>query len=241
MLRAVSPPSLYAFTLLAAVALSGFFWWRLARRDSRLFLLYLGALFGALIGAKLGWFIAEGWMRIGRPHFWLMLATGKTIVGGLLGGYLAVEWLKRGFGMKGATGDWFAMVVPLGIALGRIGCIRQGCCTGVPWTGWCAVPDAFGVPRWPSAQIELGFNLLAALVFLGMRRRHLFSGQHFHLYLIGYGVFRFLHEFMRTTPREVEVFSGYQLLALACVAVGVGGFLKRTHEDRCTVREVNFF
>ncbi|MGH8048095.1 MAG: prolipoprotein diacylglyceryl transferase [Chthoniobacterales bacterium] len=225
-------PPVYAFTMLGAVVVAGVFWWRLARRDGRLFALYLAALFGALIGAKLGWFLAEGWRDIGHPQFLIALATGKTILGGLLGGYLAVEWAKRVLGFEGMTGDWFAMIVPLGIALGRVGCIVQGCCGGVPWNGWCAVRDAHGVARWPSAEIELGFNLLAALVFFGMRRRHELPGQHFHLYLMAYGAFRFLHEFLRDTPRELVMFSGYQLLALACFAVGAIGFARRARQSR---------
>jgi phosphatidylglycerol:prolipoprotein diacylglycerol transferase len=226
----VSLPPLYAATMLAAIVLTGIFWTRLARRDSRLLLLYLGALFGALIGAKLGWFLAEGWAFIGRPGFWLALATGKTIVGGLLGGYLAVEALKPVLGYTAPTGDWFAMVVPLGIALGRLGCIRQGCCGGVPWQGWCAVHGAGGIARWPSPQVEFAFNLLAALVFFGMRRRGELPGQHFHLYLMAYGAFRFFHEFLRATPREFGPVSGYQILALGCVAAGAIGFARRARQ-----------
>jgi phosphatidylglycerol:prolipoprotein diacylglycerol transferase len=224
----VNLPPLYALTTLAAMVLCGVFWWRLARKDSHLFLLYLGALFGALIGAKIGWFVAEGWREVGEPYFWLMFATGKTILGGLLGGFLTVELLKRVLGVRRPTGDWFATVVPLGIAIGRIGCIREGCCLGVPWDGWCAVKDAHGMPRWPSAQLELAFNLLAAAVFFVLRRRGVLPGQHFHLYLIAYGLFRFLHEFARETPREVGPFSGYQVLALACVVAGVTGFVRRS-------------
>ncbi len=234
MLRSVNLPPLYALTMLGAITLAGIFWWRLARRDGRLFFLYLIALFGALAGAKLGWFIAEGWREIGHPQFLIALATGKTIVGGLIGGYLAVEWGKRALGFSGVTGDWFAMVVPLGIALGRVGCLVQGCCGGMPWNGWCAVVDAQGMARWPSAEMELAFNLLAALTFFLMRRGRLLRGQHFHIYLMAYGLFRFFHEFVRDTQREIGVFSGYQLLALLCFAVGVVGFVRRANGQRGT-------
>jgi phosphatidylglycerol:prolipoprotein diacylglycerol transferase len=217
----------YAALFLVAVGLSGWFWFRLARRDHRLFLLYLAALFGALAGAKLGWLFAEGWRDFGRPDFWLALATGKTILGGLLGGYLAVEWLKRVLGYHAPTGDWFATVVPLGIALGRVGCLRAGCCLGVPWDGPCALVDRAGLARWPAVPLETAFNLAAALTFFVLRRRGVLLGQHFHLYLIAYGAFRFLHETLRTTPRDFGPVSGYQLLSLACVAVGLVGFRRR--------------
>ena len=41
--------------------LSLVFWTRLARRDDRLLLVYLGALAGAFLGAKLVYLFAEGW------------------------------------------------------------------------------------------------------------------------------------------------------------------------------------
>jgi phosphatidylglycerol:prolipoprotein diacylglycerol transferase len=222
----------YSVALLAAISLSGWFWFRLARRDHRLFLLYLGALFGALAGAKLGWFFAEGWQMLGASQFWLALVTGKTILGGLLGGYFTVEILKRALGYQAPTGDWFATVVPLGIALGRIGCLRAGCCLGAPWNGVCALPDRAGILRWPAVPMEIGFNLLAAGIFFGMRRRGILPGQHFHLYLIAYGTFRFLHEFVRDTPRAFGGLTGYQILALACVATGAIGFVRRAAVDQ---------
>ena len=55
-----------------------------------------------------------------------------------------------------------------------------------------------------------------------MRRRHWLTGQHFHIYLMAYGVFRCAHELMRATPKPFAGFSGYQLLGLAtAIAAGV--------------------
>lgn len=42
-----------------------------------------------------------------------------------------------------------------------------------------------------------------------------------------YGAFRFAHEFLRATPRVTGAFSGYQIAALACVALGAGRFVVR--------------
>ena len=46
-------------------------------------------------------------------------------------------------------------------------------------------------------------------------------GQLFHLYLLCYGIFRFWHEFHRATPKWFGEFSGYQLGALALIALGL--------------------
>ena len=53
------------------------------------------------------------------------------------------------------------------------------------------------------------------------------SGQHFHLYLIAYGSFRFVHEFWRDTPQIFVPFSGYQIASLLLVTLGVVGFWRR--------------
>ncbi|MCX6865843.1 MAG: prolipoprotein diacylglyceryl transferase [Verrucomicrobia bacterium] len=60
-----------------------------------------------------------------------------------------------------------------------------------------------------------------------LRWRTILPGQHFHIYLIAYGVFRFFHEFFRDTPRLIGPFSGYQFLALGVAGMGAAGFLLR--------------
>ena len=54
------------------------------------------------------------------------LLGGKTIVGGLIGGLIAVEWIKRRLGVVVATGDLLVLPLMLGIAIGRIGCFLSG-------------------------------------------------------------------------------------------------------------------
>src|SRR4029450_7582226 len=105
-------------------------WARVAKRDSRLVLIYIAALGGAFFGAKLVYLGAEGWLHWHDENRWLILATGKSITGALLGGYAAVEIAKGQLGYTRATGDWFAVISPLAIMLGRVGCITHGCCLG---------------------------------------------------------------------------------------------------------------
>ena len=91
--------------------------------------------------------------------------------------------------------------------------------------------DAQGVARWPAVPLELAFNIAAIVIFLLLSRRGLMRGQHFHLYLIAYGAFRFAHEFMRATPRVVFGMSGYQVAAVACTVLGVWGFVRRRRQS----------
>ena len=141
---------------------------------------------------------------------------------------MAVEIAKRMVGYTGVTGDWFAVIAPVGIILGRVGCVLHGCCLGrVCEASWFTMNDATGAARWPAALVELFFNALALAVVLLLRQRKLFPGQLFHLYLIAYGLFRFAHEFLRDTPQIIGPISGYQIAALGCVALGTTGFVLR--------------
>ncbi|HWY75811.1 MAG TPA: prolipoprotein diacylglyceryl transferase family protein [Verrucomicrobiae bacterium] len=218
----------YGWLMLGGIGITIVFWSRLARRDERLLMVYVAALIGAFLGAKVIYILAEGWMHFGAPDMWLQLATGKSILGALLGGYVAVELAKKCVGYSGATGDWFACIAPIGIIVGRIGCLLHGCCQGIACQpAWFTLNDPNGVARWPAVPVEIIFNVAAAIVFFTMRWRNKLPGQHFHLYLIAYGIFRFFHEFVRQEPRILGPFSGYQMAALAVFVLGIGGFLRR--------------
>ena len=217
--------------MLAGIFVSIIFWSRVARRDERLVIIYVAALTGAFLGAKIVYLAAEGWLHWHDKNRWIELATGKSITGALLGGYAAVEITKRFLRYRSATGDWFAIIVPLGIVLGRVGCMLHGCCLGRPCeASWFTMNDSAGVARWPAALVELLFNAVMFGVGLFLRRKKILPGQHFHIYLIAYGWFRFAHEFLRDTPQILGPISGYQMAALAIVALGAFGFWQRKKE-----------
>ena len=222
----------YGWLMLGGIVVSLVLWSRIARRDERLLFIYIAALMGAFLGAKIVYILAEGWLYFGQPDMWLQLATGKTILGALLGGYGAVELAKKFLGYKRATGDWFALICPVGIIMGRIGCLLHGCCLGkVCQPSWFTVADVNGTARWPAVPLEMLFNLVAIVVFAILRKRQKLPGQHFHLYLMSYGIFRLAHEFYRDTPAIIGPFSGYQIAAAAVAALGWAGFLKRQKEQ----------
>jgi phosphatidylglycerol:prolipoprotein diacylglycerol transferase len=222
----------YSWLMLAGIAVSLALWSRLARRDERLLTIYVAALVSAFLGAKLMYLAAEGWMFWASPERWRIWATGKTILGALLGGYAGVEVAKKLTGYTQPTGDRFALIAPVGIILGRLGCLLHGCCLGRECAPhWWTLRDAHGIERWPAVPAEIAFNGIALAVFFILRRCALLPGQHFHLYLIGYGLFRFAHEFLRATARVGSGFTGYHLAALAVLVLGVLGFLRRRRES----------
>src|SRR5215469_9709215 len=61
----------------------------------------LWALFGGLVGAKLGEFLAEGWpISISPLTIFDATAGGRALLGGLLGGWVAAELSKRKMGIR---------------------------------------------------------------------------------------------------------------------------------------------
>ena len=218
----------YGWLMLAGIFVSIFLWSQLIKRDDRLVLVYVAALTGAFLGAKLVYLGAEGWLHWHDPNRWVILATGKSITGALLGGYAAVEIAKRFLKYKGVTGDWFAIIVPAGVMIGRIGCMINGCCLGkVCNASWFTINDVNGVPRWPASQMEFIFNALMLGLILLLRWGRIAPGQLFHIYLMAYGIFRFFHEFLRDTPQILGPISGYQIAALGIFALGAAGFVRR--------------
>ena len=215
----------YGWLMLAGILVSLTLWSRMVKRDSRLVLIYIAALAGAFVGAKLVYFGAEGWLHWRDENRWVVLATGKSITGALLGGYAGVEIAKKLLGYTGTTGDWFALIAPIGIMLGRVGCVMHGCCLGRACNAtWFTIQDSHGIARWPASEVDFLFNAFALAGILLLRRRRLFPDQHFHIYLIAYGAFRFFHEFLRNTPPLLGPISGYQIASLAVMGLGLAGF-----------------
>lgn len=228
--------SFYTLLLMAGIGISFLTWRRLAARDGRLLFIYIGALVCAFAGAKIAFFFAEGAALWNHPDRWIAYLTGKSILGALLGGYLGVEAAKKISGYTAPTGDLFAIIAPLGILLGRTGCLLQGCCQGIPCArSWYAMTGPDGTPRWPAVPMEMLFNLSALIAILVLRHLRILTGQHFHIYLMAYGAFRFLLEFARETPALAFGWSGYQFLSLAVFALGAAGFVHRSMTARAGI------
>lgn len=221
---AMQPISPNAWIFPAALLLSLAVWWFLPSRDvprRKLLVIYAFGLLGALLGAKLAFLLAEGW-RV-KDDLAALLA-GRSITGALLGGYMGVESGKKLVDVTRSTGDRFAIIAPLGIALGRVSCLVHGCCPGVACSPhWWTITDKSGIPRWPASLAEMAFNLafLAWALWAAARRRH--TNNRFSVYLIAYGLFRFAHEFARDNPPipGLGPISGYHLVAAGIALFGV--------------------
>ena len=92
--------------------------------------------------------------------------------------------------------DFIITAIPLGHALGRVGCYLNGCCYGQAWEGWGAV-RVEGLNRYPVQLYEAVANLLIYVLVLAKYRLRRREGDALCLYLLVYPVTRFLLEFLR--------------------------------------------
>jgi len=181
------------------------------------------AAVGALIGSRLLG-LAEQWPTVeaahaqGRLLALLISPGGKTIVGGLLGGWLGVEIAKSISGIHRRTGDLFALPLCVGIAVGRIGCLVAGLAddtygkpTSLPW----AVNLGDGIGRHPVQIYEILFLALLGIVL--SKRAKLPEGTRFRIFLGGYLAWRVAIDFLKTQP----LIHGLNLIQWSCLA----GFL----------------
>jgi len=176
----------------------------------------LGALAGArLLGIAEQWpTVMEAW-RHGKVFALLVAPGGKTIIGGLLGGWFAVEAVKLATGIKTRTGDLFAVPLCVGIAVGRIGCFVAGLAddtygkpTSLPW----AVDLGDGIGRHPVQIYEIVFLVLVG-IFLGSKRQWR-EGARFRIFMGSYLGWRFLIDFIKPQP----LVAGLNLIQWSCLA-----------------------
>lgn len=129
----------YAFNALAFGVGAVVYWSESRRRQLHPGMMREVALVGALCGVVLA--ALTQWAVNAFAHgLEPAAANGRTIIGGVLGGWLGVEVTKRRLGIPISTGPLWALSIAAGEAVGRIGCWFHGCCFGrvcsLPWAVW---------------------------------------------------------------------------------------------------------
>jgi phosphatidylglycerol:prolipoprotein diacylglycerol transferase len=192
------------------------------------------AVLGVILGGRLGYvlFYKPAHYAANPLEIFAIWQGGMSFHGGLLG-VIAAMWLyarRHGVDFLRLM-DFLAPLCPLGIAAGRLGNFINGelygRVTDLPWG--MVFRHAGDAPRHPSQLYQFALEGLALFVLLWWfsakpRPRGQVSG----LFLIGYGVFRFLAEF----AREPDAFLGTlalgltmgQWLCLPMIAAGIALF-----------------
>ena len=201
--------------------------WTVDQVDTLLFNSFMGVFIGGRVGDvffyNLDRFLQE------PLYLFRVWEGGMSFHGGLIGVIVAMIWTsysqKRNFWQ---TADFVAPLIPFGLGLGRIGNFINlelwGRETDVPWA-MIFPNDPLLLPRHPSQLYEAfleGIVLFAILNIFIKKPRPM--GSVAGLFLIGYGIFRFIVEYVREPEVEnfFEVITRGQAL---CLPMIIGGAL----------------
>lgn len=155
-----------------------------------------------IIGARIAYVLADLSYFTKNPNLIIRVDQGGLIYyGGFIGAAIAALIYARIKRMPLLPfADFVITALPLGQALGRIGCFLNGCCYGMPGAmPWCVIVD--GGERHPTQLYETIFCLVVYGILLLYYQKRPRSGRILALYLILYPLGRFLLEFWRGDER----------------------------------------
>ncbi|MDP3925430.1 MAG: prolipoprotein diacylglyceryl transferase [Hydrogenophaga sp.] len=194
-------------------------------------ILFLGVM-GVVLGGRVGYclFYKPAYYLANPLEIFAVWQGGMSFHGGLLGVILAMVWYARSRQRPFLqVMDLVAPCVPTGLAAGRLGNFINGELWGrvadpsLPWG--MVFRGAGDLPRHPSQayQFLLEGLLLFVLLWLYARKPRA-TGQVSAVFLLGYGVFRFIAEFFREPDAHLGLLSrGMSMGQWLCVPMVVGG------------------
>lgn len=109
--------------------------------------------------------------------------------------------------------DIFAVCAVVTVLCARINCLIAGCCLGTFIPGLDL--------RWPTREVEVIFYIVFLLVFIPRVFKKKTHGEVYPMYMLSYGVLRFVLEFLRVTDRTESLFHLSHIWALISAAIGL--------------------
>lgn len=210
----------------------------------------LGLLFGVLVQAFYD-FIED-------PSAGFKITGSMTFLGGLIGGIIVFlglyflyvyginPHLKEGgfFKSNMNKGVWYLVrIAPISItiahAFGRIGCLFAGCCHGHVTTEWYGIwNETVGAKTVPIPLYESIFLfILSAVMIILLFQFH--SKDTMAVYLVSYGVWRFVIEFFRDDHRGslIPGLTPSQFWSIIMVVGGIAIFFIYRYFDKKITKE----
>ena len=154
---------------------------------------------------------------------------GLTIWGAVLGATLGI-WIysKISKFQFGYFADLVAPAIILAQAIGRVGCLINGCCyglpTSLPWGIVYTNPNSLaplGVAVHPTQVYEIVYNLIVFGVLLKLRGRLKPDGSLFLIYLSLYSLWRFGIDFIREGTPFLFGLHQAQVIGLVVLAIAI--------------------
>jgi len=236
------PINWYGLTFALAFIVGTWLVWRWSENflelRSNLETLMLWIAAGTVIGPRL-YYVAQNDTMQYLTHPWQILAVwqgGLAYFGGLFGALAAAFiYIHRQHISFWKVADVFAPAIAIGSAIGRISCgldgMDYGTPTKLPWGFVYTNPNSYapvdGIARHPDQFYELLGDLLIAWMLVKLRGR-LPDGVLFLLYLLMFGVLRFVVFFVRgNVPAVGFGLKNAQWTALALLAAALPALVWR--------------
>lgn len=203
------------------------------------------AFVGLIIGARIGYTLFyNGNYYFQHPAEILAVWTGgMSFHGGVIGVFCAVALFSYRNGLNlPDTGDFLVPLAPPGLFAGRIGNFINGELWGrpsdLPWAMVFNDPASGGIARHPSQLYEAfleGIVLFAILWIFSSKPRA--RGSVTGLFLLLYGMFRFLIEFFRQPDIQLgfvamDWMTMGQILSLPMIIIGAWMFVRAIRAGR---------
>jgi len=197
-------------------------------------LILIAATLGALIGSHLIGSLERPDDLIKVSDTWMYIWLNNTIVGGLAGGLIGVEIMKKIIGKKESTGDRMVYPLILAMFIGRIGCFCTGIYEetyGLPTSSMLGMDLGDHINRHPVALYEMIFLLILFISLKYFQRNYAYkSGVLFQIFMLFYFSFRFLLDFIKPTYNIILGLSTIQLVCISIIIYYIYLLKKNRHE-----------
>lgn len=188
-------------------------------------------LLSGLLGAKILYLIVEFKNVIRNPRFylWESIGAGFVFYGGIVLGAIGLFIYCRA---KRQSYFVYTDLITTGVAcgqiLGRVGCFCAGCCYGRKTDSFLGVvfPNVIeesgeAVKRLPTQLFETAFCIILTIILIQCIKKKK-TGLATSGYCIGYGIWRFILEYLRDDERgTVGVLSTSQFISIFIVLIGI--------------------
>lgn len=169
-------------------------------RHNRIWII-IAATFGAVVGARIVGTLELAYEFKMTADKWGYFWGNKTVLGGLLGGLVSIELMKKAIGEKRSSGDLITYPFILGLIIGRIGCFSAGLleetygiATILPW----GINLGDGISRHPVTLYEIIYLIMIWIMLVQLEKRFILSeGSRFKIFMIAYCIFRLLLDFIK--------------------------------------------
>jgi len=205
-----------------------------------------------IIGTKIFTFNSNEWLQMLQQGA-LLPTSEKILPGGIILGVIALLAGKYVFRIRQNLLDAFAVIVPIGFGIQKIGCFLNGCCYGklttLPWgvqyganteahfghlnSGLIGANDLFSMHIHPVQLYEMAGAFLIAFVVFRSRKFWKASGSLFIFSILSFCFVRFFTEFFRdvaahtTGGRMIGIFNQIQWIMIFAIAVLSGLLIYR--------------